>query len=139
MRSNTPPRAALRLFSRFNAFIYQISGGRLMAQRNHLPLLLLTTTGRLTGKRHTVPLVYLKDHEEYVVMPGVYEQPDWYLNLRAKSKAIIQMGNKKFKVSIEFADSEERNRYWKMVPQYWRDYQAQYSASLPLVILKPSS
>jgi deazaflavin-dependent oxidoreductase (nitroreductase family) len=129
----------LRRFTVFNVFVYQISGGRIMGMRNGLPLLLLTTTGRSSGNPHTVPLAYLEDDGRYVVMPGVYQRPDWYLNLKANGHAQAQIKNHQFDVFAEEVDGVERERLWKSVPQYWRDYQEQYSELLPLILIKRSS
>ena len=138
MQSRKPPRAMLRRFSAFNIFIYRISGGRFMGRRNDLPLLLLSTTGRSSGALHTVPLVYLRDGERYIVMPGVYERPDWYLNLKANPGVQIQVGSVQFAVVGEEVTGSERERLWRQVPQYWRDYQEQYSQRLPVMVLQPS-
>lgn len=110
-----------------------------MGKRNGLPLLLLTTTGRSTGIPRTVPLVYLEEGESYVIMPGVYRQPDWYLNLKVKPYAQIQIKSHQFDVFAEETKGMKRERLWQSVPQYWRAYQAQYTELLPLIVLKPSS
>ena len=137
--NTTPRRGMLRRFSTVNVFIYRISGGQFMSKRNGLPLLLLTTMGRSTSIQHTVPLVYLEDDESYVVMPGVYRRPDWYLNLRANPRAKARISRHQFEVFAEEVDGAERERLWEGVPQYWRDYQAQYTELLPLILLKHSS
>lgn len=38
-------------------FLYNVSGGRVGGKIGKLPVLLLTTTGRKTGKQRTLPLV----------------------------------------------------------------------------------
>ena len=57
----------LKLFSRLHVFLYKISGGRIAGRFKAAPVLLLTTTGRKTGKRRTTPLLYGEDAGRYVV------------------------------------------------------------------------
>lgn len=132
-----PNKRMIRFGSRMNVFFYRISGGRLMKESNGLPILLLTTTGRNSGKPHTCPVVYLKHDGSFVIMPGVFERPDWYLNLEAAPKASILLEGKTFQVEAREAGAEEREVIWRNVPAYWREYQAQYDEQLPLVLLKP--
>ena len=42
-------------------FLYNVSGGRVGGKVGKLPVLLLTTTGRKTGKQRTLPLGYIMD------------------------------------------------------------------------------
>ena len=54
-----------------------------------LPNLLLTTTGRRTGKPHTAPLIYSQDGDRYLVVGsrgGAPEHPQWYRNLLAEPR-----------------------------------------------------
>jgi deazaflavin-dependent oxidoreductase (nitroreductase family) len=58
-------------------------GGRFIAGS---PILLLTTTGRKTGKRRTRPLAYVRDGERSVLCAsngGAPTHPGWYHNLAA--------------------------------------------------------
>ena len=48
------------------------------------PMMLLTTTGAKTGRRHTTPLVYTKDGARLVIIAskgGAPMNPAWYHNL----------------------------------------------------------
>jgi len=68
------PWGAVRrlLFSAFvkaHAALYRASGGRLGGRlRKGAPVLLLTTTGRKTGRRRTTPLLYVEEGDRYVVV-----------------------------------------------------------------------
>jgi hypothetical protein len=55
-------------------------GGRFIAGS---PILLLTTTGRKSGKRRTRPLAYVRDDDRYVLCAsngGSPRHPGWYHN-----------------------------------------------------------
>jgi deazaflavin-dependent oxidoreductase (nitroreductase family) len=62
-------------------------GGKFIARS---PILLLTTTGRQTGKQRTRPLAYVRDKDRFVLCAsnsGSPHHPAWYHNLRATSRA----------------------------------------------------
>jgi deazaflavin-dependent oxidoreductase (nitroreductase family) len=122
-----------------HTWLYRRSGGKLGARRNGLPVLLLTTTGRFSGKLHTTPVVYLADGEDYVIMPGVYARPDWYLNLKAHPQAAIQVGPEQIPVAATITRGYQRDRLWQFAPSYWHDYQAQYRHPLPIISLTLSA
>ncbi|HEY8774878.1 MAG TPA: nitroreductase/quinone reductase family protein, partial [Gaiellaceae bacterium] len=92
-------RLILKVFSRVHVVLYGASGGRVGGRfRKTAPVLLLTTTGRKTGKRRTTPLLYVEDADRYVVVAsvgGAPTHPAWYLNLRGDPAATIQVGNRK--------------------------------------------
>jgi len=135
----------LKLFSRIHVFLYQASGGRIGGRFKAAPVLLLTTTGRKSGKRRTTPLLYGEDAGRYVIVAsvgGAPKHPAWYLNLRADAAAAIQMGGRTLAVHAEMAAPEERARLWTVMTQMYApydDYQAKTSREIPLVILTPAA
>jgi len=134
------------LFSRVHVFLYRASGGRIGGRfRKTAPVLLLTTTGRKTGKQRTTPLLYVEDGERYAVVASVGGAPThsgWYLNLRANPAATIQLGRRTLPVTAETAGPEERARLWalatRMYPTY-DAYQAKTSREIPVVVLSPAA
>ena len=139
-------RFFLTLFSRVHVFLYRASGGRIGGRfRKTAPVLLLTTTGRKTGKQRTTPLLYVEDGERYAVVAsvgGAPAHPSWYLNLRGNPAATIQLGRRKLPVIAETAGPEERARLWalaaRMYPPY-DAYQSKTSREIPVVILSPAA
>jgi F420H(2)-dependent quinone reductase len=131
----------LKVVSRLHVVVYRASGGRIGGHfRKTAPVLLLTTTGRKTGKRRTTPLLYAEDAGRYVVVAsvgGAPKHPAWYLNLD-DPEATIQVGNRTLRVHAETATSDERARLWtlmtRMYPPY-DAYQAKTSRKIPVVIL----
>jgi deazaflavin-dependent oxidoreductase (nitroreductase family) len=134
----------LTFVSRLHVLVYRASGGRLAGHfRKVAPVLLLTTTGRKSGKQRTTPLLYVQDDEQYVIVAsvgGAPTHPAWYLNLQGNPAATIQIGSRRIAVSARTASAEERARLWtrvtEMYPAY-DDYQAKTSRTIPIVILAP--
>ena len=138
-------RFVLTLFSRVHVFLYRASGGRIGGHFRAAPVLLLTTTGRKTGRQRTTPLLYVEDGERYAVVAsvgGAPAHPSWYLNLRANRAATIQLGRRKLQVAADTAGPDERGRLWalatRMYPSY-DAYQAKTSREIPIVILTPAA
>ena len=62
-------------------------------------LVLLTTTGRRTGKPRTVPMMYHRDGSRLLVVAsniGAPKHPDWYLNLIADSRVKVEVDGATF-------------------------------------------
>jgi deazaflavin-dependent oxidoreductase (nitroreductase family) len=73
--------------------MYRRSGGRIGGRIGPWPILLLTTTGRKTGRAHTVALQYLSQGDAGVLIAsnaGEPRHPAWYLNLKARPEAIVE-------------------------------------------------
>ena len=115
-------------------------GGRFIAGS---PILLLTTTGRKTGKRRTRPLAYVRDGERYVLCAsngGSPTHPGWYHNLAATGRAEIQVGPEHLAVSARTADPTERGRLFPRFVEMYKGYGAyedKTSRQIPLVLLTP--
>ena len=132
----------LKLFSKLHVFLYRASGGRIGGRFKAAPVLLLTTTGRKTGKQRTTPLLYAEDAGRYVVVAsvgGAPKHPAWYLNLREDERATIRVGGRTLAVRGETAAPEERARLWAVMTRIYGpydDYQAKTSREIPIVILR---
>jgi deazaflavin-dependent oxidoreductase (nitroreductase family) len=108
--------------------LYRSTGGRL-SLTGRAPVLLLTTTGRRTGKARTVPLLYLRDGDRVVICnvnPG-FERPNpWILNLRAQPVAQVQIGRNTIMVRGRAVAGHELDRYWPRLVKLWPAYQTFY-------------
>jgi len=139
-------RQILKFVSRLHVAVYRLSGGRLGGRfRKTAPVLLLTTTGRKSGKKRTTPLLYLADEGRYVIVAsvgGAPKHPAWYLNLLGNPAATIQIGSRRIAVSAEPASPGDRARLWALATQMYPtydDYQAKTSREIPLVVLTPAA
>jgi deazaflavin-dependent oxidoreductase (nitroreductase family) len=123
--------------------LYRISKGRIGGRLVNSPVLLLTTTGRRTGKQRTIPLLYLSDGPNVVLVAsngGAVKHPSWWVNLRATGEAWIQIKGARRRVKSEQASPAEKTRLWPqltaMYPGYQR-YQQITDRDIPVVILHP--
>ena len=127
----------------FHIGIYRLTSGRLLGTVVGAPVLLLTTTGRKTGKLRTWPLLYLVEGDAYVIVAsnsGSLPHPSWYLNLRSNPTVSIRLGNRQVSVQARTASPEERTFFWpKMVELYsgYETYQGRTKRQIPVVLLTP--
>jgi deazaflavin-dependent oxidoreductase (nitroreductase family) len=134
----------VKALSRLHRALYRGSRGWMGARLGGLPMLLLTTTGRYSGRPHTVPLLYLTEREALVVIAsygGRPRHPDWYRNLVSRPRAQVQVGRRHLAVRAERAGPEEKARLWPRIvatfPDYQR-YQERSTRDIPVVLLHPS-
>lgn len=134
----------MRALSSVHTAAYRASGGRVAGEAGNVPVLLLTTTGRKTGKQRTTPLLFIRDGHDVVVVAsngGMDWFPAWWLNLQQHPAAVIEIGRERHDVTASNADRARRARLWLELtaryPGYLR-YEARTARKIPLVILHPS-
>jgi deazaflavin-dependent oxidoreductase (nitroreductase family) len=121
---------------------YQATEGADGHMWNGVPILLLTTTGRKSGKRFTTPLIYGQDGDRYLIVGsrgGADHHPQWYHNLVAKPDIEVQVLGDKFKARARAADAQEKPGLWKTMTRVWPnydEYQTRTKREIPLVIIE---
>ncbi len=106
------------------------------------PALLLTTTGRRSGKPLQLPLIYGQDADRYLVVAsrgGTPEHPDWYKNLVAHPEVQVQVKADKFDAKARTATESEKPALWDLMAKIWpayNEYQTKTDRPIPVVILE---
>jgi deazaflavin-dependent oxidoreductase (nitroreductase family) len=123
--------------------LYRWTGGRFMGNIRGTPILLLTTTGRKTGKTRTTPLGYFVDGQNYIVVAsngGRPARPAWYLNLTHTPQVTIQVGSETIKATAAMVGDEDRAVLWRKIAAESPAYApyAQAERAIPLVWLRPA-
>lgn len=123
---------------------YRESAGEVGYLWNGVPTLLLTATGRRTGRKLTSPLIFARDGDDYLIvasMGGAPRHPNWFLNLQAKPEAEIQVKAETLPVVAHDASATEKPRLWKIVTDVWPNYdvyQSRTDRDIPVVVLSPT-
>ena len=116
-----------RPYGKIHTFFYRITGGRIGHSTSGITNLLLTTTGRKTGKQRTVPISYIRDGRDLVVVAsngGSDRPPARWLNLKATP-----------------ADGQERARLWPLLKDanfFYEYHERNADREIPVVILSPT-
>ena len=134
--------ATVKRWSAVHRVLYHLTGGQVGRRLVDNDMLLLTTTGRTSGRRHTVPLLYLGNDDSLVVIAsygGRPQHPEWYLNLAANPLVRVQTGATHRDMTARTATPEERASWWPRVVAAYGDYavyQGRTAREIPVVILE---
>jgi deazaflavin-dependent oxidoreductase (nitroreductase family) len=107
-----------------------------------VPVLLLTTTGRKSGRSWTVPVMYQTDGDRWVIIAsngGNAKHPAWWLNLRSRPEASVQIGRETFLVSATETAGEQREYLWRRMADMYKGYDAyarKTTRRIPVVLLQ---
>jgi deazaflavin-dependent oxidoreductase (nitroreductase family) len=135
-------RWLLALITRVHRAIYRLSGGRIGGSLTGIRVLLLTTVGRKSGRERVMPLLYVEDAKGWIVVAsnaGDDRNPAWWLNLRARPEAAVQVGRERHAVRARRATPEEEAHLWpKLTTAYapYARYREGTRREIPVVILE---
>ena len=131
--------------ARVHRWLIERTGGRgLVGAALGLEMIVLTTTGRRTGQRRTVPLGAVRDGDGWLVVgsnAGRDQAPAWSLNMEALPDVSVAVGGEEPRpFRAHRAAGGEADRLWPIVlaryPGY-ADYQARTDRPIPLFVLEP--
>jgi len=131
--------------SRLHPIVYRVTGGRWFVGRSFgVQHVIVTITGRTTGKVRDVPLFAFADGSRMVVIgsnAGDDREPAWVGNLRANPVARLRVGRDVREVRAREAEGAERERLWALAaagyPGY-ESYRARTSRRIPVIVLEPA-
>lgn len=115
-----------RLLVPIDRALGKLTKGRFVAfGLRELPSMLITTTGRKSGRPRTNPLLYARDGDGYVVIGsnwGQENQPAWALNLTADPSGTVTLGGREIPVQAVLAEGAERERLFALLLAMWPAY-----------------
>ncbi|OXM55692.1 nitroreductase [Amycolatopsis thailandensis] len=143
--------AAMKYMAKAQVKIFELTNGRVGAKwrvgaafRKPAPTLLLEHRGRKSGRLFTTPLLYLRHHEDLVIVAsqgGLPRNPQWYFNLIADPATRVHLkGRRDVPVTARVAPPEERSELWPLLVDLYADfakYQAWTEREIPVVVLSP--
>jgi deazaflavin-dependent oxidoreductase (nitroreductase family) len=121
---------------------FRADGGKSIGDR---PLLLLTTVGRRTGKRHTSPMMYVADDDRYLVIAsnnGAAEDPLWYLNLLAEPSVTVELPGQEFRADATPLEGDDYERSWAEIKNrypFFTEHEQRAVRRIPVVALTKAS
>jgi deazaflavin-dependent oxidoreductase (nitroreductase family) len=141
--TDTDPRAAFAAMTEalivdHRAHHGQVTSGPFAGR----PVLLLTTTGALSGQPRLAPLVFTRDGDHYVILGskgGAPTHPAWYHNLLANPVVTLEVGGETFTARARVTEGAERERLWAQhvaINPNFAEYQTRTSRVIPVVVLE---
>lgn len=131
------------LFGDEHVRAYEETNGEVGYMWQGRPTLVLTTTGRVTGKTRKHALLFARDGDDIVLVAskgGYPEDPQWYKNLSADPAVGVQIEDRRFQAKARTADPAEKERLWPLMTSIWPSYdvyQKRTERDIPVVILTP--
>lgn len=114
--------------------VYRATGGVIGHTAPGLPtMLLLDHVGAKSGIKRTIPLLYVRDGDDIVLIAskgGHPKNPAWFYNLKAHPETAVQVGREKRAVRARVAAPDERPRLWAKAVARWSSFES-YQARIP--------
>jgi deazaflavin-dependent oxidoreductase (nitroreductase family) len=128
----------------FHERLFRATKGRVGGKAFGMPVVMLTTTGRKSGKPRTTMLTSPVQQGDSVVLVASYggdpRHPAWFLNLRDRPDVEVTMAGRTRKMRARVASAEEKEALWPQVTSAYKGYagyQRRTERDIPLVILEP--
>ena len=134
----------IRFVTRLHEAIFRASGGRVLGRAGGMPVVMLTTTGRKSGRKHTSMLTSPVKHHDGIVLVASYggsdRHPAWFLNLQANPVVDVVTSEHRGPMRARVASPDEKAELWPRVTATYGDYavyQTRTQRDIPLVVLEP--
>ncbi|MFI5732607.1 nitroreductase/quinone reductase family protein [Kribbella sp. NPDC051587] len=120
---------------------FRANDGRLSGPFAGGRMLLLTTTGRRTGRPHTAIIAYYPDRDRVLVVGsagGSDKHPDWYLNLLTTPEVTVETGLFTYQADAVPLEGTERDEVFDRLVEAnagWGEYQAGTTRAIPVIAL----
>ncbi len=135
---------AFKLVTGLHRALFRATNGRVLGRAGGMPVVLLTTTGRRSGKqRHTMLTAPIHDDGRIVVVAsygGDDRHPAWFLNLRKDPCVTVTVDGRTRAMRARVAGHDEKAELWPRVVESYRGYgayQRRTDRDLPVVVLEP--
>lgn len=138
-------RLGVRTATRIHVWLYRATGGRVGRRIGSVPILLLTTVGRTSGKAHTIPVSFVDLEDRIAICAanlGSDRPPAWFRNLLHDPTVEVTIGKHTHVARARVATADERDDLWaRLVEQLptLAAYQEKATRIIPVVLLEPSS
>lgn len=136
------------MYTHLNVWVYQATEGRLWGHlyvpdtSDLMPILLLETRGRRTGRSRVTPLIYCQRDGAFLLAAanaGHRRHPGWFLNLRAQGRVRVQVGKDQFPAVAREVPPSERDAAFAVFASAYpplRSYQRATARQIPMVLLE---
>ena len=136
-------RKFIKPYSGLNAFVYKLTGGRLMGKFQGRPVVLIEMTGAQSGKTRTIPLMYVPYEDGVITVGsqgGAPKSPIWVKNLQKHPNIVAQYQGKRMELYARQVDDAEKEALWPAcVANYkeFADYRLRTDRNIPVFNCQP--
>ena len=114
-----------------------------MNKLSGMPIVLVEMTGAKSGRRRTIPLMYVPNGEGVLLVAsqgGAPKHPAWYHNLIKDPVIRITFGGKTTAMRAFVVNDDEKPALWQICCDYYppyADYQQRTDRSIPVFNCQP--
>ena len=138
-----PPRWLMKAFTRTHVFLNSVTGGRAFNELGGREVCFVTMTGAKSGRRITVPLMYVPHGQGVLLVAsqgGAPKNPVWYHNIVKQSDIEVRHRGRRMMLRARLAKPEEKPALWPICdasyPPY-ADYRARTTRDIPIFVCEP--
>ena len=130
-------------FARDQVAEYESSGGTEGTSLRGVPVIVVTSVGRRSGKLRKTPLMRVEHDGAYAAVAslgGAPSNPVWYYNLKADPRVEVRDGEHTGDYTARELSGDERQAWWDRAVQVWpdyADYQTKTDRVIPVFVLEP--
>lgn len=134
----------MHLMTRAHVWLYMTTQGRLGKNFAGAPCCFVFMTGRKSGKRRNIPLIYIPNGDEVILIGsqgGLDKDPDWVHNLKADPNVEVMAEGTTRKMVARLATDAEKAERWPVALKVYPDfdqYQARTERDIPLFVCSPA-
>ena len=140
-----PPRWIVKLIARTHIFLNRITGGRAFNTMAGDDVCFVTMTGAKSGRRITMPLMYVPYKEGVLLvasLAGAPNNPVWYRNIVEHPEIEVRHRNRRMKLRARLATAEEKPALWPICDAHYApfvEYRARTTRDIPIFVCEPRS
>ena len=134
----------IKVMSRLTTRLYRLTNGRIGGKfLKGTDVVLVTTLGRRSGEPRTVPLLFMEDGPDLILVAsqgGMPSNPAWYYNVVEHPEVTVNRRGVETDMVASEVGAEERTELWpRLVDMYadFTDYQERTERTIPVIRLSP--
>ncbi len=141
-RGKPPPRWVLKAMTRLHVLLHRLTGGGLNKLGGD-EVCFVTMTGAKSGRKLTVPLMYVPHGEGVLLVAsqgGAPKNPVWYHNLVKHPDIEVEHRGDRKRLHARRAEPAEKATLWPICDRHYApyaDYRNRTTRDIPMFVCEP--
>lgn len=138
-----PPRWILKAVTRTHVLLHRLSGGRWFNRLGGDEVCFVTMTGAKSGRRLTIPLMYVPHGEGVLLVAsqgGAPRNPVWYHNLVKHPEIEVNHRGRRMQLRARLARPDEKPALWPICDRHYApyaEYRQRTTRDIPIFVCEP--
>jgi deazaflavin-dependent oxidoreductase (nitroreductase family) len=142
-KGKPPPRWIIKAMTHTHVFLHRLSGGRLFNKLAGDEVCFVTMTGAKSGRRITIPLMYVPYREGVLLVAsqgGAPKNPVWFGNLVKHPDIEVNHRGRRMSLRARQATADEKPSLWPICDKHYApyaDYRVRTTRDIPIFVCEP--